>query len=298
MRIKKLRVFPRHTGCSSGHDTKHIFRRPAGHISRRPDGFLLAGLIITGLILFLTFAGVFLTPYEPSAMSVDKFSPPSLAHWMGTDQFGRDIFARVAHGSGATLMIALSVVATGASGGILIGALTGYFGGTADELLMRLCDTLTAFPSILLALVMVSLTGAGNPGSVILSLGPVFIPSYARVSRTAFASVREQNFIKSARLMGVGHGRILLAHILPNTAPSLLPALTIGFNNAVLAEASLSYLGIGVRPPDASLGYMLSEAQGMFGLAPWYPLCTGLVMVLLIFGVGLIGEGLQRSARA
>ena len=129
---------------------------------------------------------------------------------------------------------------------------------------------------------------------MIVALGLVFIPSFARVTRTAFAALRDVNYVKSVRLMGASNGRILLVHILPNTMSVLLPAITIGFNNAVLAEASMSFLGIGVTPPDASLGYMLSEAQGMFVVAPWYALGTGITIVLLVFGVGLIGEGLQR----
>ena len=114
----------------------------------------------------------------------------------------------------------------------------------------------------------------------------------------AFAALRDVNYVKSARLMGAGSGRILLVHMLPNTVHVLLPAITIGFNNAVLAEASMSYLGIGVTPPDASLGYMLSEAQSMFTAAPWYAVCTGATIILLVFGVGLIGEGLQRRTPA
>ena len=259
--------------------------------------FLTAGLILTGLTLAVIVLGFFWTPYSPTDMAAEKFLPPSAVHLFGTDNFGRDIFSRVLRGAGATLAIAFSVVALGAAGGILLGAATGYFGGLADEILMRIGDTLTAFPSILLALVLISLLGPGNKYNVIFALGLVFIPGYARIARTAYAAARESNYVKSAQLMGISDSRILLVHILPNTAPALLPALTIGFNNAVLAEASMSYLGIGVTPPDASLGYMLSEAQGMFTRAPWYAFCTGLVMVLLIFGVGLIGEGLQRREK-
>lgn len=163
-----------------------------------------------------------------------------------------------------------------------------------DDVLMRLGDVLTAFPSILLALVVISLLGPGKTRNVILALGLVFIPSFARMARGTYAGLREVNYVKSARLMGASSSRILWRHILPNTWSVLLPALTIGFNNAVLAEASMSYLCIGVTPPDASLGYMLSESQGMFMSAPWYALGTGLTLVWMVFGVGLIGEGLQR----
>ena len=226
----------------------------------------------------------------------EKFLPPSAAHWFGTDKFGRDIFSRVLKGAGTTLTIALATVLIGAVAGTAVGAVTGYFGGLADDILMRLNDALTAFPSILLALLIIGLVGPGKY-NVVLALGLVFIPSFARVTRTAFAALRDVNYITSARLMGAGSGRILLVHALPNTLRTLLPALTIGFNNAVLAEASMSFLGIGVTPPDASLGYMLSEAQGMFSAAPWYALCAGGVIALLVFGVGLIGEGMQALDR-
>ena len=262
---------------------------------KKMNGYLRAGFLLTGFLTLVILLGYFWTPYDPTAMGAGgKFDSPSLAHLMGTDNFGRDILSRVMKGAGTTFAIALSTVAIGAVCGTAVGALTGYFGGVVDEVLMRLNDALTAFPSILLALVVISLVGPGNKYNVVLALGAVFIPSFARVTRTAFAALRDINYVKSARLMGASSGRILVRHILPNTMHVLLPAVTIGFNNAVLAEASMSYLGIGVTPPDASLGYMLSEAQGMFTAAPWYALGTGLVIVLLVFGVGLIGEGSQR----
>lgn len=262
---------------------------------RRMNGYLKAGLLLTGFLAALIILGYFWTPYDPTAMAVGpKFEAPALAHLMGTDNFGRDIFSRVLKGAGTTFAIAVSTVAIGAVCGTAVGALTGYFGGVVDDAMMRFNDALTAFPSILLALVIISILGPGSKYNVVLALGIVFIPSFARVTRTAFAALRDVNYVKSARLMGAGNGRILVVHILPNTMQVLLPAVTIGFNNAVLAEASMSYLGIGVTPPDASLGYMLSEAQSMFTLAPWYALGTGGVIILLVFGVGLIGEGLQR----
>ncbi len=264
---------------------------------KRINGYLLAGLFLTAALLLMTLVGAFHTPYSPTAMSgADKFLPPSLAHLFGTDNFGRDIFSRVLKGTGTTLTIALATVLIGAVVGTCVGAVTGYFGGLADDILMRLNDALTAFPSILLALLIIGLVGPGKY-NVVLALGIVFIPSFARVTRTAFAALRDVNYITSARLMGAGSARILLVHALPNTLRTLLPALTIGFNNAVLAEASMSFLGIGVTPPDASLGYMLSEAQGMFTAAPWYAVCTGSVIALLVFGVGLIGEGMQALDR-
>ena len=267
-------------------------------MKKHMNGYLKVGIILTALLTALIVLGLFWTPYDPNAMAVGgKFESPSFAHLLGTDDFGRDIFSRVLQGAGTTFTIALSTVAIGAVLGTLVGALTGYFGGVVDEVLMRLNDALTAFPSILLALVIISLLGPGKKYNVIIALGLVFIPSFARVTRTAFAALRDVNYVKSARLMGASPGRILLVHILPNTMQVLLPAITIGFNNAVLAEASMSFLGIGATPPEASLGYMLSEAQSLFMSAPWYALGAGGTIILLVFSVGLIGEGLQHREK-
>ena len=258
--------------------------------------YLKAGVIITVIVLLVALIGAFVTPYDPTAMDAScKMSAPSLTHLFGTDKFGRDIFSRVLDGASTTIAIALATVGIGVLLGTIIGAVTGYFGGVVDEVLMRVNDALTAFPSVLLALVVISILGPGMKINVIIALGIVFTPSFARVMRTQYASLRESNYVTSAHLMGAGSARILFVHILPNTLHVLLPAITIGFNNAVLAEASMSFLGIGVRPPESSLGYMLSEAQGMFAAAPWYALSTGLFIVLTVFGVGLIGEGLQKA---
>ena len=253
------------------------------------------GLTIAAIMAVLALVGYVWTPYDPSAIvGSEKFLAPSLRHLFGTDNFGRDIFSRVMVGVGTTFFISLCTVCIGGIVGTLIGAFTGYFGGVVDEVLMRINDALTAFSSILLALVFIAMLGFGKY-NVILALGVAFIPSFARVVRAEFARHRSMSYVKSARLMGASHLRIMFRHILPNTWGVLLPALIIGFNNAVLAEASMSYLGIGVAPPDVSLGYMLSESQSYMIKAPWYVLCTGLVIVLLILGVSMMGEGLRKG---
>ena len=247
-------------------------------LHQKKNHYLRIGLAITAVITAMALVGCFWTPYAPTAMSgSEKFAAPSLRHLFGTDNFGRDIFSRVMVGARTTFFISACTVTIGAVVGTLVGALTGYFGGLVDELLMRVNDAVTAFPSILLA------------------LGIAFIPSYARVIRGEFARQREMNYVKNARLMGASHLRIMLVHILPNTRQVLLPTLAIGFNNAVLAEASMSFLGIGVKPPEVSLGYMMSESQSYMVRAPWYMLTCGSVIVLLILGVSLIGEGLQQK---
>ena len=176
--------------------------------------------------------------------------------------------------------------------GVLLGAFTGYFGGLLDEVLMRINDVVFAFPSILLALVFISLLGPGK-GNVIISLGIAFIPSFARIVRSEFIRCKNMDYVKLARLAGAGRLRIMFVHILPNTLKVLVPAVMIGFNNAVLAEAGMSYLGIGVQPPEASLGRMLSEAQTYIFSAPGFALFPGMFIVLMVLGFSLLAEGLK-----
>jgi peptide/nickel transport system permease protein len=260
-------------------------------IDRKNKNFK-AGLVITGFMLLLILIGAFWTPYDPNAMDGSaKMAAPSWQHLLGTDNFGRDIFSRVIQGAGATFVIAAATVAIGLVAGLVIGGLTGYYGGWVDEILMRLNDSITAFPSILLALVFIAIFGSGKY-QIILSLGLLFVPSFARIVRTEVAKQKNLDYVQSARLMGAGHMRILFVHILPNTVPVLLSTVAIGFNNAVLAEASMSYLGVGVQPPDPSLGRMLNEAQSYLLSAPWYALSAGVAIILLVLGFGLLSEGL------
>lgn len=265
-------------------------------MKKKLDPFLVFGGILAGGMTALILLGYFWTPYDPTAMASAKFLPPSWEHLLGTDNFGRDIFSRVLRGAGTSVWIAALVVLIGGSLGTLIGSLCGYYGGVADLVLTRICDAITAFPSVLLALVVISVLGQGT-ANMVLALGILFIPSFARVVRGEFARCRGENYVKSARLMGVGDGRILFVHILPNTFPVLLSSVTIGFNNAILSEASMSFLGLGIQPPYASLGSMLSDSQTYLKSAPWYALGTGFAMMLLILGYSLLAEGFQRRGK-
>ena len=249
------------------------------------------GAVITGAMILLIIIGFLYTPYDISKMDgTAKFAAPSLKHLMGCDNFGRDIFSRVLKGMGNTFVIAVCTVSIGIVSGVIVGAFTGYFGGWLDEVLMRINDVLFAFPSILLALVFVSIFGTGKY-NVVAALGIAFIPSFARIVRGEFIKYREMDYVKSARLAGVPWYRIIFVHILPNTMPVLLSSIMIGFNNAVLAEAGMSYLGIGVQPPDASLGSMLSESQSYLFSAPWYAAFPGLMIILLVLGFSLMADG-------
>ena len=260
---------------------------------KKRSWYLTLGGILTACMLAFTVTGLFWTPYVPSAM--DKAARgigPTPAHPFGCDSMGRDVLSRTLEGAGSTLTIALAVLAVGAVCGLVIGALCGYYGGMADALVMRLCDAVAAFPSVLLALVVLALTGPGKY-NVIGALGVLFIPSFARLVRGEFLKYRDRDFVQAAKLMGVPDPRIIFVHILPNLWPTLLSGLTIGFNNAVLAEASMSYLGIGVSPSEPSLGYMLKDAQGVLFTLPWCTVFPGLVVILLILGVSLLGEGVR-----
>ncbi|MCI8699306.1 MAG: ABC transporter permease [Oscillospiraceae bacterium] len=260
---------------------------------RRKNWYLTIGGALSACMLAFTAVGLVWTPYPPTAMSAaGRNAPPCAAHPFGCDSLGRDVLSRTLEGAGSTLAIALAVLAVGAVCGLAVGALCGWYGGPADALVMRLCDAVAAFPSVLLALVVLALTGPGKY-NVIGALGVLFIPSFARLTRGEFLKYRDRDFVKSARLMGVGGLRIVFVHILPNIWPTLLSGLTIGFNNAVLAEASMSYLGIGVSPTEPSLGYMLKDAQGVLFTLPWCTAFPALAVILLILGVGLVGEGIR-----
>lgn len=262
--------------------------------SKKWNKYFTAGLIMTGLVVLLGMLGFFWTPYSTTAMSAaERFAAPSLRHLFGTDNFGRDIFSRVMQGMGTTIVISTLVVLFSGAVGILLGALTGYFGGVLDEAVMRVTDAINGFPSILLALVVISILGNGRQ-NLILSLGIVFVPSYVRIVRSEYLRLRDADYIKRARLMGVGRFRILFVHILPNILPVFGVSVMIGLNNAILAESGMSYLGIGVQSPDASLGNMLSDAQGYLQAAPWYALAPGLAIVWIVLGFSLFSEGLRR----
>ena len=254
---------------------------------------LTVGLILGGGLLLLAFIGQFWTPYDPTAMSMElKNQAPSLAHIFGCDNFGRDIFSRVMNGAWTTCFVALCTVIIGADIGTVVGAVCGYFGGWIDNVIMRINDVLLSFPSVLLALVLIALLGPGK-SNIILALGILFIPSFARIVRSEYVRLKNRDFVWSARIMGAGPVRIMFVHILPNTYVSMLTAAAIGFNNAVLAEAGMSYLGLGVQAPEVSLGRMLFEAQSYLNTIPWYAVFPGITIILIVVGFSLASEGLR-----
>ncbi len=251
---------------------------------------LILGMVLTGLVLIPALIGIFWTPYDTESMNSSlKLAGFSCNHIMGCDNYGRDVFSRVMKGSSITLLIGIGTVTLGCVAGTIVGAFTGYYGGLADEILMRINDVLFSFPSILLALVFVALLGSGTY-QVMLALGIAFIPSYARVVRSEFIRNKSMDYVKLAKLSGASDLRIMFVHILPNTIKVLISSILIGFNNAVLAEAGLSFLGIGVQPPTASLGSMLSEAQTYIFSRPGLALNPGITLIVMILGISLLSK--------
>ncbi|MBR4342489.1 MAG: ATP-binding cassette domain-containing protein [Lachnospiraceae bacterium] len=251
---------------------------------------LIIGICLLSAVVLLVVFSLLVEIYDPNEVNYSEMlKKPSLKHIFGTDDYGRDIFTRVMRGAATTFGISLFTVAMGAAVGTVVGALTGYFGGIVDEILMRVNDCLASFPSILLALVVVSLLDKGT-WNICIALGIVFIPSFARIMRAEFLKEKNKDYVLNARLMGASHFRIIFKHIFPNTLPILFSGILVGINNAVLAEAGLSYLGLGVQPPDPSLGRMLSEAKTFLLNAPWYELYPCLVMILFILGLTLISD--------
>lgn len=250
------------------------------------------GLIILAVMIILILASLFYTPYDPDVMDpYAKFTGMSAEHILGTDHYGRDIYSRLIIGMRTTLIIALITNGIGVIVGTIIGSLTGYFGGVLDETVMRINDALLSFPSILIALVIIAMVGPGTYQTTI-AMGIVFIPSYARIIRSEFLKCKNMDYVRSAKVMGASPLRIMFVHILPNVRKTLSSSLIIGFNNAVLCEAAMSFLGIGVQPPNASLGLMLSEAQSYIFMKPSYAITIGLAIALMILGFALLSDGL------
>jgi len=257
--------------------------------------YLKIGIVIIAAMLLIMIVSVFYTPYDHIAYNVEeKLSSPSGAHLFGTDHMGRDILSRVMTGTQRTFFIAIGTVIIGIVVGTVIGAFSGYFGGLVDETIMRINDALLSFPGLLLALVLVTIWGA-KTHMIVIALGIIFIPSYLRVVRGEYVRVRNLDFVNSAKAMGAKPMRIMFLHIFPNVLPQIIPSITIGFSNALLAEASLSFLGLGVKFPATSWGSIISEAQSYIFTAPWFILFPVLMITLSVLGFNFIAEGLKKE---
>jgi peptide/nickel transport system permease protein len=261
-------------------------------MSRRPG--LIAGVTLTAFFVAVAAIGQIWTPYDPSAMSIiDKLEAPNLRHWFGTDQLGRDVLSQLLAGAGTSVGVALLSVIIGAFVGVPLGLLAAARRGAVDELIMRGNDLIFAFPSLLLAIL---ITAAFGPGAVnaIIAIGIFNIPVFARVARGGALQLWTRDFCSAARVAGKGELRISFEHLLPNMVGLLAVQGTIQFSLGVMAEAGLSYVGLGAQPPTASWGRMLNEAQTLTALSPTLALFPGLAVVLFVLGLNLLGDGLRR----
>jgi len=251
-------------------------------------GFLLIAIVVAAALVSFTW-----TPYDVAVFDIaGKFMPPSLPHPFGTDHFGRDVLSMIMVGARSSLAVALVAVGIGAGLGVPLGLLAAARRGLVGELIMRTNDLIFAFPSLLLAVMITAIYGVGAINAII-AIGIFNIPVFARVTRGAALSLWAREYILAARVAGKGPWLISVQHILPNLGGLLVVQAAIQFALAVVAEAGLSYVGLGVQPPMPSWGRMLSEAQTMIGMAPWLAVFPGLAIMTLVFGFGLVGDGLN-----
>jgi peptide/nickel transport system permease protein len=261
-------------------------------IRRRPLGAIGAALILVMVAMAAT-AGV-IAPYDPLETDYGAMlAAPSGEHWLGTDAYGRDVLSRILYGSRTALMVGLGASLLGGTLGSLIGVASAYFGGRVDLFVQRVMDVFFAFPVIILALAVVAVLGTGA-GNVILAIAAPMVPRCARVVRASALAVREMPYVDAARASGFGHRRIILRHMLPNVMAPILIMATAFLGEAILLEASLSFLGLGVQEPTAAWGLMLRGAAVEFAeTAPWMEVFPGLAISLAVFGFNLFGDSLR-----
>ena len=253
-----------------------------------------AGGLVVLIMIFATIFANFLTPYDPEAASwVNQLTPPSAEFWLGTDAFGRDILTRIIYGARTALFVGFTAAFVGATGGLILGVASAYFGGRFDIICQRLVDIVMAFPLIVLALAVVATLGASTV-NVIIAITIPFIPQCARVVRSSALAIREIPYVDAARALGFSHTRIIMKHMIPNVMAPYLIMLTTFVGQAILLEASLSYLGMGVQEPTPAWGLMLQGGAEEFAeSAPWVPIFPGLAITLAVFGFNLFGDGLR-----
>ncbi|WP_339226418.1 nickel transporter permease [Oceanobacillus sp. FSL K6-2867] len=266
---------------------KIVYRKLKKNKSAMFGGFLILFFIIVAII------GPYFTPYQPDTQDMlNKLQSPSGDHWLGTDNFGRDIFSRIIHGTNLTLIVGFFSVLLGGAAGVLIGIFAGYYGGRTDSILMRLMDILLAFPSILLALAIVTVLG-GSLQNVIIAVAISSVPVFARIVRGSTLSVKKLEYIDAMRALGASDARIIFKHIFPNITSPIIVQATLNIATAILSASGLSFLGLGAQPPTPEWGAMLSDGRNYLYNAPHVALFPGLAIVLVVLAFNMLGDGLR-----
>jgi peptide/nickel transport system permease protein len=253
----------------------------------------LFGVIVLLLLIVMAVLAKQISPYDPYILDVrNKLQGPSLLHLFGTDELGRDILSRVIYGSGISLQIGLFAVTLAAAVGVVTGLIAGYLGGMTDSVIMRIWDTILAFPGIFLAIGLVSIMGPG-PSVAIFAVALTSMPTFARLTRSIAISTKEMEFVAAERALGVSDTQIIFRTILPNCLTPVIVNIAIAAPAAILMEASLSYLGLGSQPPEPSWGNMLQTAQVYISRAPTYGIFPGVALTLVVLGMNFFADGLQ-----
>ncbi|MFC2949007.1 nickel transporter permease [Virgibacillus sediminis] len=266
---------------------KIVFNKLKKNKASMVGGFLILLFIIIAIV------GPYFTPYSPNTQDVvNKLAPPSAENWFGTDHFGRDIFSRIIHGMSITLYVGFFSVFLGATLGVLIGVVSGYYGGRTDTILMRIMDVLLAFPGILLALAIVSVLG-GNLFNVILAVAISSVPVFARIVRGSTLSVKKLEYIDAMKALGASDTRIIFKHILPNVSSPIIVQATLSIATAILSASGLSFLGLGAQPPTPEWGAMLSDGRNYLFNAPHVATFPGLAIVAVVLAFNILGDGLR-----
>ncbi len=256
-------------------------------------GIVGFGVVVVILFLLTAAFASWITPYDPYEKNYDNLlSPPSSQHWLGTDTLGRDTLSRIIIASRTTLMVGVIALGIAAVAGMILGLLAGYFGGWVQAVIMRVMDALMAFPMILLALVIASLLGGGLV-NVMIALGVALVPGYARLMCGQVLSVKENDYILAERSFGASNLRIMLKHVFPNCMPPLIVMITMMMGMTILAEAGLSYLGIGIEPPQAAWGGMINDGYSRITTNPILSFAPGVAIMLVVFSFNVVGDGLR-----
>ncbi|HEX5503461.1 MAG TPA: ABC transporter permease [Thermomicrobiales bacterium] len=259
----------------------------------RRNYFAIAGGVVALLLALLALAAPLVAPYDPIAQDYNHLlEAPSRQHPFGTDQFGRDILSRIIYGGRISLSVGFLGTALGVALGVLLGIVTGYYGGWVDGLIMRLIDIQLAFPGLLLAITIVAVLGVGAQ-NVVIAIGVFTVPGFARILRGSILALKQQDFVVAARAVGVGDRRLMFGHLLPNAVAPILVLATLRLGTAILTAASLSFLGLGVRPPAPEWGAMLSDGRQFLQLAPHVVIFPGLAILLIMLALNLLGDGLR-----